>query len=100
MSCIIHCQHFSTILCSNAGAGASRQPMDLQSLSTFAKYGSETLAGFVSKKLADLAAKAGKPIEEMPLKVMTAPKVANELKQMVHQKIFSIMFNTNCGDFE
>lgn len=57
--------------------------MDLQGLSTLVKYGSEILMGYVPKRVSDLATKAGKPVEEMPSKLIAAAKVANELKQLV-----------------
>ena len=57
--------------------------MDLQSLGTLVKYGSEVLFGYVPRKLADLASKAGQKVEEMPVKLIAAVKVATELRTML-----------------
>ena len=70
------------VLC-RSNVSNARQPMDLQGVSTFVKYGSEVLMGFTSKKVCDLAAKAGRPVESMPSKTIALTKVVNELKMMV-----------------
>ena len=61
----------------------ARQPMDLQSLSTLVKYGSEVLLGYLPKKTSDLATRAAKPVREMPNRTIAAEKVVNELQMMV-----------------
>jgi hypothetical protein len=54
--------------------------VDLLGLGTLVKYGSETLFGYVPKKVSDLAAKLGKKVSDMPLKVLTSDKVQEELR--------------------
>jgi hypothetical protein len=67
----------------SAPAGGRGQPMDLPGLSTFVKYASEVLVGFVPRKLSDLAGKAGKALGDMPTKTIALPRVSNEMKQMI-----------------
>ena len=57
--------------------------MDLQGIGTLVKYGSEVVFGYIPKKVVDLAAKTGQPVESMPLKVLTSSKVATELRGML-----------------
>ncbi len=57
--------------------------MDIHSLATFAKYGSEVLMGFLPRKLAELAQKAEKPASEMPLKMLTSVKASNEMRTQI-----------------
>ena len=57
--------------------------MDLQSLSTLVKYGSEVLLGYLPKKTSDLAVRAAKPVREMPNRTIAAEKIVNELQMMV-----------------
>ena len=57
--------------------------VDIQGLSTFVKYGSEILMGFMPRKLCDLAVKANKSLSEMPIKLIASPKYSNELKASV-----------------
>lgn len=57
------------------------------------KYGSEVLMGFMSKKVCDLAAKAGRPVESLPSKTIASTKAVNELKMMI-----SDTFNQLCED--
>jgi hypothetical protein len=54
--------------------------VDLQGIGTLVKYGSETVFGYKSRKLLDLAAKAGKKVESLPVKVLTSAKVQEDLR--------------------
>eukprot|EP00601_Ochromonadales_sp_CCMP2298_P029516 CAMPEP_0173333230 /NCGR_PEP_ID=MMETSP1144-20121109/4763_1 /TAXON_ID=483371 /ORGANISM="non described non described, Strain CCMP2298" /LENGTH=1288 /DNA_ID=CAMNT_0014278143 /DNA_START=84 /DNA_END=3950 /DNA_ORIENTATION=+ len=64
--------------------GKSRQKsVDLQGLGTFVKYGSEALMGFVPRRVSEVALKAGKPVEEMPLKLLCSAATATEARELV-----------------
>jgi hypothetical protein len=54
--------------------------VDLQGIGTLVKYGSETVFGYKSRKLLDLAAKAGVKVESLPVKVLTGTKVQEDLR--------------------
>lgn len=68
----------------NSGPPA-KTVMDIQSLSTFVKYGSEVLMGFIPRKYIDLAAKAEKPIEDIPLKILASARVTEEMKLLISE---------------
>lgn len=57
------------------------------------KYGSETLFAYAPRKLAELAAKTGKSLEEMPVKAIVQPKVAAELRSTLSET-----YQQLCGD--
>lgn len=81
---INHCKFFYLLLYRiiNSAAG-QKQTMDLQSLGTFVKYGSELLMGYVPRKIADLAANAEQSVKDMPVKRFTAPGAAAEMQALL-----------------
>lgn len=48
--------------CPSLRSASSKQPMDLLGLATFVKYGAESLLGFASRRMHQLARQASKPI--------------------------------------
>lgn len=67
--------------------------VDLQGLGTMVKYGSEALFAYVPRKMAELASKTGRTTESMPVKAIVLPKVAAELRAMLHET-----YQQLCGD--
>lgn len=59
------------------------QPIDLQGLGTFVKYGSEVLIGITPRKLTDLALKSGITVSELPTKTIASAKVGKDLLSLV-----------------
>lgn len=57
--------------------------MDIHGLATFAKYGSEILMGFPSRRILELAQKAEKPLSEMPVRVIATPAGRAEMRQIM-----------------
>ena len=67
----------------NLHRAGPRTQMDIHGLATFAKYGSEILMGFPSRKIIDLAQKAEKPLAEMPIRVIASPAGRTEMRQIM-----------------
>lgn len=57
--------------------------LDLQGLGTLVKYGSETVFGYVPRKLLDLAVKVGRSPESLPVKTIVNGKTAAELRTVL-----------------
>jgi hypothetical protein len=57
--------------------------MDLQGLSTFVKYGSDVIMGYPSRKLVEMAAKVETPLSEVPVFVLTTPKICKEIQSEI-----------------
>lgn len=62
----------------------SASRLDLQGLGTLVKYGSETVFGYVPRKLLDIAAKTGRSPDSLPVKSIVNGKTASELRAVLH----------------
>lgn len=73
----------ATPVTASASSGKGGGMIDLQGLSTFVKYGSEILFGFIPRKLLDLAKKVGKPANELPVKILASAKNSTEMRTLL-----------------
>ena len=79
---------FNCLLMTSSGPQSKQGQMDLQGLSTFAKYGGEVVLGFAPRKLLDLAAKAGIEADQdqrdlLPLRTIAPPELSKDLQQLI-----------------
>ena len=54
--------------------------VDLQGIGTLVKYGSETIFGYMPKKMSELSSKLGKTASDMPIKALCSVKVQEDLR--------------------
>lgn len=65
---------------------ASGKPItDLMGVSTLVKYGSELLFGYPPRNFPELAARAEKKLEELPVKCLTNSKVSGILRNLLNE---------------
>jgi hypothetical protein len=58
---------------------------DLQGLTIFVKCGSETLLGYLPKKVIDMGNKAGRRVEDLPVKLLVSMKNITEMRTLVNE---------------
>ena len=73
------------ITCKTKASVPSNQTVDLVGLTSFVKYGAETVFGYASKRLVSLCQEAHRDIAEYPVSVFTSPSTQNELKMIIHE---------------
>lgn len=66
-------------------AANAKPTADLQGLTVFVKYGSEYLLGYVPKKIQEIANKAEKSMEELPVKLLASSKHAADMRMLLSE---------------
>ncbi len=78
--------YLTSLFCGyNRSQPNAKATADLQGLTVFVKCGSETLLGFLPKKVIDMGNKAGKRVEELPVKLLVSGKNATEMRVLISE---------------
>lgn len=72
------------ITCKSKGSTSPNQAVDLVGLTSFVKYGAESVFGYTPKRLVSLCQEAHREVSEFPLSSFTSPSVQNELRMIIH----------------
>ena len=62
---------------------SGKQSVDLSSLGTLVKYGSEVLFGFIPRKVQYIVRAAGKSTADVPSKLLVDPKLSLEMRELI-----------------
>ena len=73
------------ITCKSKGSPSPNQAVDLVGLTSFVKYGTESVFGYTPKRIISLCQEAHRDISDFPLSSFTSPSVRNELKMIIHE---------------